>query len=91
MRAIVISDLIEHTMLVDCECPARGISLWIPHALDDFTDVRALDSELRRQWAIPPSNTAISAVFEGTFLREHRKLYLRVSDINHIDVAPNGR
>ena len=52
VRAIVMSDLIEHTMLVDDECPARGISLWIPHELDDSTDVRALLSELRSQWAL---------------------------------------
>jgi hypothetical protein len=91
VRAIVMSDLIEHTMLVDNECPARGISLWIPHELDDSTDVRALRSELRSQWAIPPSNTQIGAVFDGIFLREHRKLYLKVLSIDHIDLAPNGR
>ena len=91
VRATVMSDLIEHTMLVDNECPARGISLWIPHELDDSTDVRALRSELRSQWAIPPSNTRVSAVFDGTFLREHRKLYLKVVSIDHIDLAPNGR
>ena len=78
VRAIVISDLIEHTVLADNECPARGISLWIPHERDDSTDVRALRSELRRQWAIPPSSVEINAVFEGTFLHEHRKLYLKV-------------
>ena len=91
VRAIVMSDLIEHTMLVDDECPARGISLWIPHELDDSIDVRALRSELRSQWAIPPSNTQVSAVFDGTFLREHRKLYLKIVSIDHIDLAPNGR
>jgi hypothetical protein len=91
VRAVVMSDLIEHTMLVDNACPAKGISLWIPHELDDSADVKALWSELRRQWAIPPSNAEISAVFEGTFLREHRKLYLRVLGIDQIDVAPNGR
>jgi hypothetical protein len=91
VRAIVMSDLIEHTMLVDNECPARGISLWIPHELDDSTDVRALRSELRSQWAIPPSNTQVSAGFDGTFLREHGKLYLKVLSIDHIDLAPNGR
>jgi hypothetical protein len=91
VRAIVMSDLIEHTMLIDNECLARGISFWIPHELDDSTDVRALRSELRSQWAIPPSNTQVSAVFDGTFLREHRKLYLKVLTINHIDLAPNGR
>ena len=88
VRAIVMSDLIEHTMLVDNECPARGVSLWIPHELDDSTDVRALRSELRSQWAIPPSNRQVSAVFEGTFLREHRKLYLKVSSIDHLDIGP---
>jgi hypothetical protein len=91
VRAVVMSDLIEHTMLVDNECPARGISLWIPHELDDSTDVRALRSELRSQWAIPPSNTQVSAVFDGTFLREHRKLYLKVVSIDHMDLAPIGR
>jgi|SRR3954470_23836856 hypothetical protein len=91
VRAIVMSDLIEHTLLEDNECPARGISLWIPHELDDSTDVRALRSELRSQWAIPPSNSQVSAVFHGTFLREHRKLYLKVLSIDHIDVTPNGR
>jgi len=91
VRAIVMSDLIEHTMLIDNECPANGISLWIPHELDDSADVRTLRSELRRQWAIPPSNKKISAAFEGAFLREHRKLYLRVSGIDQIDAASNGR
>lgn len=91
VRAIVMSDLIEHTILVDNECPARGISLWIPHELDDSTNVRALRSELRSQWAIPPSNTQVSAVFDGTFLREHRKLYLKVLRIDHIDLAPDAR
>jgi hypothetical protein len=91
VRATVMSDLIEHTMLVDNECPARGISLWIPHELDDPIDVSALRSELRSQWAIPPSNTRVSAVFDGIFLREHRKLYLKVLSIDHIDLAPNGR
>jgi hypothetical protein len=91
VEAVVMSDLIEHTMLVDNECPARGISLWIPHELDNSMDVRALRSELRGQWTIPPSNTQISAVFDGTFLREHRKLYLKVSSIDHINVAPGGR
>lgn len=91
VKAIVMTDLIEHTDLVDNECPARGISLWIPHELDDSTDVRALRSELRRQWAIPPSNVEISAVFEGTFLHEHRKLYLNVLRIDHIDLAPDAR
>lgn len=91
VRAIVMSDLIEYTLLVDNDCPARGISLWIPHELDDSTDVRVLRSELRSQWAVPPSNTQVSAVFDGTFLREHRKLYLKVLSIDHIDLAPNGR
>ena len=91
VRAVVMSDLIERTALVDNECPAKGISLWIPHELDDSADVRELDSELRRQWTTPPSNAEISAVFEGTFLREHRKLYLKVLRIDHIDVARNGR
>lgn len=90
VRAIVMS-AIEHTILVDNDCPARGISLWIPHELDDSTDVRALRAQLRSQWAIPPSNTQVSAVFDGTFLREHRKLYLKVLSIDYIDVAPNGR
>jgi hypothetical protein len=31
VRAVVMIDLIEHTMLVDNECPAKGVSLWIPH------------------------------------------------------------
>lgn len=91
VRAIVMTDLIEHTLLEDNECPAKGISLWIPHELDDSTDVRALRSELRSQWAIPPSNSQVSAVFHGTFLREHRKLYLKVLGIDHIDATPNGR
>jgi hypothetical protein len=91
VRATVVSDLIEHTMLVDSECPGRGISLWIPHELDDSADVRALRSELRSQWAIPPSDKQVSAVFDGIFLREHRKFYLKVSSIDHIDLAPNGR
>jgi hypothetical protein len=90
VRAIVMSDLIEHTMLVDNECPARGISLWIPHELDESSDVRALRSELRSQWAIRPSNTQVGAVFDGIFLRENRKLYLKVLSIDHI-LAPNGR
>jgi hypothetical protein len=90
VRAIVMSDLIEHTMLVDNDCPASGISLWIPHELDDSTDVRALRSELRSQWAIPPNNTQVSTVFDGTLLREHRKLYLKVLSIDHIDLVPNG-
>ena len=50
VRAIIMSDLIEHTALVDNECPGKGISLWIPHELDDSADVRALRSELRSQW-----------------------------------------
>ena len=91
VRAIVMSDLIEHTDLVDKDCAAKAISMWIPHEIDDSTDVRALRSELRRQWAIPPSNTEVSAVFEGTFLREHRRLYLKVLSIDHIDAAPTGR
>ena len=91
VRAIIESDLIEHTDIVDNECPARGISLWIPHELDDSADVRALRSELRKQWAIPASNTKISAVFEGRFLREHRKLYFKVFSIDHIDVTLNKR
>src|SRR6266853_3163596 len=50
IRAVVMSDLIEHTMLVDGACPARGISLWIPHELDDSANVQRLREELRRQW-----------------------------------------
>jgi hypothetical protein len=91
VRATVVSDLIEHTMLVDNECPARGISLWIPQELDDSTDVSALRLELRSQWLIPPSNTQVRAAFDGTFLRDHRKLYLKIVSIDHIDLAPNGR
>jgi len=29
VRAVVMSDLIEHTVLVDSECPEKGVSLWI--------------------------------------------------------------
>jgi len=85
VRAIIMSDLIEHTALVDNECPGKGISLWIPHELDDSADVRALRSELRSQWAIPPSGKQVSAGFDGIFLREHRKFYFKVSSIDHID------
>ena len=91
VKAIVMSDLIEHTMLVDNGCPGTAVSLWIPHELDDSTDVRALRSELCGQWAIPPSNAQINAVFEGTFLHEHRKLYLKVLGIHHIDLARQMR
>jgi hypothetical protein len=91
VRAVVMSDLIEHTMLVDNECPARGISLWIPHELDDSTDVKALRSELRSQWTTPPSNTQVSAVFDGTFLREDRRLYVKVVSIDHMELTPIGR
>ena len=86
IRAVVMSDLIEHTMLVDGACPASGISLWIPHELDDSANVQRLREELRRQWTEPSNESQVRAVFTGTFLQERRKLYLKVSSMEHPDV-----
>lgn len=88
IRAVVMSDLIEHTVLVDNACPARGISLWIPHELDDAANVQKLRSELRRQWTEHSYETQVNAVFTGTFLHERNKRYLKVSSIERPTVAP---
>jgi len=90
IRAVVMSDLIEHTMLVDGGC-LRGIALWIPHELDDSANVQRLREELRRQWTEPSNETQVRAVFTGTFLHERRKLYLKVSSMEQPDVAPDVR
>jgi len=90
IRAVVMSDLIEHTMLVDGGC-LRGIALWIPHELDDSANVQRLREELPRQWTEPSNETQVRAVFTGTFLHERRKLYLKVSSMEQPDVAPDVR
>jgi len=90
VRAIVMCDLIEHTMLVDNECPARGISLWIPHELDDSEGVQTQQSGLRAQWTPGrlTTDTQMRGVFTGVFLHERKQRFLKVSQVGHVEVAP---
>jgi hypothetical protein len=89
VKAVVESDLIEHIMLVDTACPAKGVSLWIPHELDD-SEVQTLQAALRAQWTPRrrTTDTQVRAVFTGVFLYEHKKRFFKVSQVEHVEVAP---
>ncbi len=88
VKAMVESDLIHHTMLVDTAYPTRSISLWIPHELDDSENVQKLRSELGRQWTERSYETQVTALFTGTFLYERKKRFLKVSRVEHVEAAP---
>ena len=87
VKALVESDLIEHTMLSDESCQSYGISLWIPHDLDDNADVIALRSVLKEQWKPRAPKTQVSGVFTGTFSVEGKKRFLKVSKIEERRVS----
>jgi|SRR5690242_6467645 len=84
VEAVVKSDLIHHTMLVDDAC-SKGVSLWIPHDLDDNKTVMALRQALRNQWTAPPEST-VRAVAVGTLIREHKALFLKITAIERVTV-----
>ena len=87
VKAIVESDLIEHTMLTDPSCESDGVSLWIPHDLDDNAEVKALRNALKEQWKPGALKTQVSGVFTGSLSAEGKKRFLKVSKIEDIRVS----
>ena len=84
LKALVESDLIEHTTLADESCESHGVSLWIPHDLDDNEDVKTLRKALREQWKPGAAKTRVSGVFTGTFSVEKKKRFLKVWKVEDI-------
>jgi hypothetical protein len=67
VRAIVETDLIEHTMLID--------GSWIPHEADNKADFRELRQSLKDQWKLGVAKTRITATFTGTFSRREAAFF----------------
>ena len=87
VKALVESDMIEHTMLVDESCKSYGVSLWIPHDLDDNSEVKELRKALKEQWKPGAAKTRVLGVFRGTFSIEGKKRFLKVAKAEKIEVG----
>ena len=87
VNALVESDLIEHTTLADESCEAYGVSLWIPHSLDDNGNVKNLRDALKEQWKPGAAKTRVSGVFTGIFSTAGKKRFLKVSKVENIRVS----
>lgn len=87
LRSLVESDMIEHTMLVDESCESYGVSLWIPHDLDDNADFKALRNALKEQWKPGAAKTRVFGVFTGTFSLEGKKRFLRAAKVEKVEVS----
>jgi hypothetical protein len=86
--ATVVTDFIEHTMVFDKGCPAIVANLWIPHELDNASEVRQLRAELRRSFDSNPRRGArVDTKMTGTFLVEGKRRYFRVKSIDSIQMA----
>jgi hypothetical protein len=81
-RAIVRSDGLEHTVLLDEACPKKGIvpSSFRAGAGDEVTS--AID-------AFPPGTRGkhVDALWTGVIQREGRMIELRVTDIRDVHVS----
>jgi len=85
IRATVQTDFIEHTMIVDRNCPKIAASLWIPHELDNTKGVEQLRAVLRRQWMDSTSKIpGVDAEMTGDFIVEGKRRYFRVRSIDSV-------
>lgn len=85
--AIVESDLIEHTMLIDGSCGSAGIFLWIPHEADNKADFRELRQSLKDRWKPGVAKTRITATFTGTFSLEGKRRFLKAWKVENVEVG----
>ena len=67
MQGRVLSDGIEHTVLVDDACPDRGIAFWIPNSSIENGDVAELFDAIYRRGYAGTRGKVIRGRFAGTY------------------------
>ena len=61
------NDMIEHTVLIDESCDSIGLSLRIPHDLDDNAGVISLRNTVKEQWKPCAAKTRFLGVSQVLF------------------------
>lgn len=87
VHAVIESDGIEHTGLIDESCSSKGMALSIPDKVANHPDVKRLIDAIFRDGQVGTIGKRITATVSGTFLsrpdgRPSRELVLEsVSDL----------
>jgi hypothetical protein len=91
VRARVVTDIIEHTLVVDESCPSQGVSLWTTSAFRQRVDYRELRNAIVDEAAAGSKIKKVTATITGRFMRRREgsrhKIVLEAEKIDDVEVV----
>jgi len=93
VRALVESDGIEHTVLLDESCESQGVVPWVSRENSEHSDIEKLHDAIFRRGRPGTTGKRITGVFTGTFSWHRRKIPSRVLALKsvadlHVQIGP---
>lgn len=94
VRALVESDGIEHTVLLDESCKSHGVVAWIPEESSKHSEMAKLHDAIFRRWHPGTTGRRITGVFTGTYLSHRKKIpshILILRSVDDLEIQTEGK